>query len=84
MQLQKKSWFCTFFLESWEDFLVAGVYRTPHASDRGLSPQARLVLIYRHTAARLKVWRVTLLFPRIEPKPVVWKSDTLPLDNWPF
>ncbi|GFU49989.1 hypothetical protein TNCV_2362671 [Trichonephila clavipes] len=44
------------------------------------SPQASLVLIYRPTEGMKG--RVDIAQPGIEPGPVVWKRDTLPLDNW--
>ncbi|GFW09334.1 hypothetical protein TNCV_4276621 [Trichonephila clavipes] len=42
-----------------------------------LSPQASLILIYRPTAVGL-----TLPSPGMEPGPVVWKRNILPLDHW--
>ncbi|GFV74880.1 hypothetical protein TNCV_1041181 [Trichonephila clavipes] len=45
-----------------------------------VSPQASLILIYRPTAAGIKV-ESTLASPGTEPGPVVWKRDTLPLDH---
>ncbi|GFV47866.1 uncharacterized protein TNCV_3414831 [Trichonephila clavipes] len=46
-----------------------------------LSPQASLLLIYRPTALGMK-GRVNLPSPGIQPQPVVWKRDALPLDHW--
>ncbi|GFV91002.1 hypothetical protein TNCV_1248881 [Trichonephila clavipes] len=45
-----------------------------------LSPQASLVLIYRPTTVGIKA-DSTLPNPGIEPGPVVWKCDTLPLNH---
>ncbi|GFX33162.1 hypothetical protein TNCV_3823341 [Trichonephila clavipes] len=47
-----------------------------------LRPQASLVLIYRPIAVCMKGCSRPCLARGIEPGPVVWKRDTLPLDHW--
>ncbi|GFV90867.1 hypothetical protein TNCV_2324361 [Trichonephila clavipes] len=45
-----------------------------------LSPQANLIILYRPTAVGMKA-ESTLPSPGIELGPVVWKRDTLALDD---
>ncbi|GFW24384.1 hypothetical protein TNCV_606301 [Trichonephila clavipes] len=49
-----------------------------------LSPYASLVLIYLPTHGSMNERLSRPPSPGIEPGPVEWKSDTIPLDQWAF